>query len=118
MSNDNGTKGTKYISHGALPILHNHDFAEVSNHYGFSNYRGVLIWWDEDYDPRILRFVDQMADADRQSLLGAMETEGNVYLLWDRLIPHRYGEGQEIEVLRDVWTIHFSENLNQDTETY
>ena len=72
---------------------------------------------DEDYEPSILRFVDEMTEVDRRGLLGAMETQGNLYLLWDRLIPHRYGEGQQIEVLRDVWTIHFSENLNQDTDT-
>ncbi len=118
MKNDNKTRYLKCLQTNPLRVLQFHDFAEVESGYGFSLYRGVFIGWDEDYDPRILRLVDEMLEVDRHGLIGVMETKGNLFLLWKNLIPHCYGEGKQIELLRDVWSIQFSENLDQDTDTH
>ena len=116
---DDKPTGTRYIQRNMLPILQFHDFAEVMDDgYGFSIYRGILIGWDEDYDTRIFRFIDEMTKADRRGLIGAAEHNGRLFLLWKNLVPYKYGEGQQVEVLRDIWNIIFSENLDQDTEAY
>ena len=77
--------------------------------YGFSIYRGVLIVWDEDYDPRILGMIDDMPDQARKEVLAAYEHEGGLSLLWtdDDIAPSEYDPGELLDVRgSDVWAIH------------
>ena len=82
-----------------LEHLPNHGFPNQ----GFSIYRGVLIQWDEDHDPRVLRFVDNLAPADRACLLIAQEHEGMIRLCWTHHIPHRYRTDELIDCAGDTW---------------
>ncbi len=103
----------KRTSRANLPVLFDTDLPSMATHCsqsecGFSLYRNVLIRWDEDKDERILTFVDEMPHFIRGQLLVVQEHEAVLALIWRDRIPEGYEIGAEIEVERDIWTIHES----------
>jgi len=80
-----------------LPEYH-HSESVYQNKFGFSIYKNVLIQWDEDYDKRILNFIDQMPEKYRNNLLFCHEHEANLLLFWCKEVPVKYREDEEIEV--------------------
>ena len=72
-----------------------------------SVYKGVLVFWDEDYDTRVLTFIDDLGRERRKLLVAVMETEATLTLVWDvkrpEMIPLR--EGEYVEVEGDRWYI-------------
>jgi hypothetical protein len=83
---------------------------------GFSIYRGVIVVWDCDHDPRILTFIDSLSDDDRNNLAGAHESEGCLSLRWKYEIPPRFRlfgfTCDSIEVENDSWTVQECTSLN------
>jgi len=63
--------------------------------FGFSLYRGVIVFWDVDYDERICQFLDDLA-AQHPRLLKrlrvAAECKGGLYLLWNGPTPKKFRE--------------------------
>lgn len=55
-----------------------------------SVYRGVIIHWDEDYDTRILDFIDDMDEQDRIYLVATHEHEGGIWFIWNGPAPKTY----------------------------
>lgn len=76
---------------------------------GYSVHYSVLVVWDEDRDPRILRFLDDMPRPERDLLLAIYEHEGDVALLWAVKVPFGYSVGSEIKVGDDYWRVVVSQ---------
>jgi len=81
------------------------------SYYGMSVYRDVLVLWDEDYDTRVLDFIDDMGTVYRDNLLAVRENKGSLDLRWkaDQPIPSElqpHGDG--VEVGNDCWSVSSS----------
>lgn len=95
-----------------LPIL---DYG-----HGATVYEGVLVCWDEDYDKRILDFVDSLDTAVRQNLYACYEHEGCLELYWNIYYAGEYTKGCDIEIVTnnpdgtqtsDIWYISESKQI-------
>lgn len=95
----------------------------------FSVYHGTLIEWDEDFDNRILEFVDDVLynveggqDGVMSGLLCAFERKGTVALMWEHRIPSGYREQDQVSINRqygDVWIVVSSRiAINYDTPLF
>lgn len=84
------------------------------NKYGMSRYRNVIAVWDEDYDTRVLTFIDDFLSdtTQRMNLIAAHEAEGTLELLFFGFIPDEFREGKTVECENDVWTIIKSERTS------
>jgi len=72
---------------------------------GFTIYRGIVVRWDEDYDTRILDFIDDMKPEHAMELMAVQEHEGSIAFRWKSYIPDGFEEGQGVEVRNDYWSI-------------
>ena len=112
--------GSNHISHNGeiIPIIKYRDMPRIIigpferrtwddyDDYIFSLYKGVAIQWDEDRDPRVLTFIDELDPSDRSKLLSVMEAEGTLSLLWWGHVPERYNvDASEVNVCGDIWSI-------------
>ncbi len=84
------------ISNAALPILYVGDLTDVfgSLMNGLSAYRGVVVVWDAERRQDILRFIDQLPNAVRNSLLAAQLCGTDLRLLWSKPVPEQFTDGQ------------------------
>lgn len=88
-----------------LPRMETH----VSEEAGFSIYRGIIVRWDEDYDTRILDFIDDMDDDDARGLMAVQEHEGSIAFRWKESVPPQFAEGQSVESRDgDCWSVYES----------
>lgn len=83
-----------------------------------SIYRSVLVNWDEDYDARILDFIDDMTEEDRFYLLATHEHEGGIWFIWNGPAPKAYEKIDQGVATRsgDHWSIMESVELNSDDQ--
>ena len=75
--------------------------------FGFTLYRGVIVRWDEDYDTRILDFIDDMKEFESEGLVAVHESKGNISFLWSNVtdIPP-IAEATTVETRNgDVWNV-------------
>ena len=69
-------------------------------------YRGIIVAWDEDYDARILCWIDSIPAAVVDELLLASEHEGSLHLVWKTNIPMEFQGVPDVEVYDgDNWSI-------------
>jgi hypothetical protein len=102
-----------------VSIFYDSDFPSMATHTpqsvcGYSLYKGVLLQWGEDHDPRILAFVDSLPQPAREQLLIVQEHEGGIALVWNYSIPTGFEEGGEVEVAGDYWSILSSRTIRLD----
>lgn len=50
--------------------------------YGISVHSGVIVVWDEDYDERVLRMIEERFPAGSVNPLAVCEHEGGICILW------------------------------------
>ena len=88
------------------------DFEGISLEHGISTYHEVIVVWDEDYDTRVLLFIDDLPYYIKKELFAVHEREGHLILVWKDKIPNRYfgdkidvRNGIEKEDGEDTWTI-------------
>ena len=89
----------------AIPVFSISDMPNMGHCKDFSLYKGVLVQWDEDRDPRILEFIDSLPDDCRRTLLVAQEHEGTLSMLWDGVIPERYPDRGDVGICGDNWGV-------------
>jgi hypothetical protein len=80
----------------------------------FSVYKGVIIVWDIDNDPRILTFIDNLPRKVRENLEIAQEHEAGLFLGWYGDVPKEYEFGKEFNVENDNWSIQKSETIKEN----
>ena len=77
--------------------------------FGFSLYQGVLVIWDDDYDQRVLQWIDSLNPYIRAALYCVAERKGELYLRWrGSVVPEAFAEsyeGTHIDAPDDVWVI-------------
>lgn len=71
--------------------------------FGISTYKNIIIVWDEDYDKRVLKFIDKMIPELRKELLLAEEHKGCLFLLWKDIIPKVYKTGTSTDIEDLTW---------------
>lgn len=76
-----------------------------------SVYRGIIVLWDENFDPRVLEFIDALPSEVMTQLVVISEHEGCVTFVWEEEIPDGYEEGEMLEAPEDLWTV-FSSVVN------
>jgi hypothetical protein len=69
---------------------------------GVSTYRGVLILWDEDFDPRVQIVIDQLTDPQRRHLIAIREHQGVLDFIVPEVYPAYPGE---FDVNGDLFTV-------------
>jgi hypothetical protein len=72
---------------------------------GFAIHRGVLIQWDEDHDHRVVLFIDELTDQERNCLVIVQEHEGQLSLVWDSLPEELF---TDVTVDGDTWIVNHS----------
>ena len=90
----------------SVRVFHLDDLTFFPNKCGFSYYKGILVFWDEDYDKRILKMIDKIETyCGISNLLATGKKEGVLTLLWqdELLIPPNFKEGIEVE--NDGWSV-------------
>lgn len=94
-----------------LPHMETH----VSEEAGFSIYRGVVVRWDEDYDDRILNFIDTLDDSIVCDLVAVQEHEGTISFRWRTSVPIEFSESQSVAVPDgDCWLVCESRVIGAD----
>lgn len=73
-----------------LPTLRFSDFADIDDGCGFSVYRDILVFWDDDHDGRIFDALDNMDPVCRSYLIAVRERKAQLYFLWDGREPHGF----------------------------
>jgi len=93
----------------SIEVFHWEDLMILSNNYGFSYYKGIIVFWDRDYDTRILKVINMVEDYHELSNLFAVgETKAIVSLLWKKeIIPGRVPTifSKDIDVEGDCWSV-------------
>lgn len=90
----------------------NLDGLRVTTEYGVSVYRQALICWDEDFDSRVLKAVDQLIERGNDvSNSVFQEHEGNLVIISDHFIF--LANDNSIEVENDYWTVEREEFPNE-----
>ena len=87
-----------------VPIENIKPFMDPSTE-GFCSYKGVLVFFDEDLDTRILDFLDSLSDNRRDKLYAVGEHEGSLSMVWKCKPPKGMCEDDDVEVCGDVWNI-------------
>jgi len=58
------------------------DIKETFEYYnrgqGQSFYEGIIVFWDEDNDNRILDFIDNLHDYERENIVAIQEAKGGI----------------------------------------
>jgi hypothetical protein len=89
-----------------IPVFMASQLEKGSFPYGFSVYQGVLVQWDEDFDQRVLLWIDSLTPQIRTRLYSASEREGTLDLTWKHgPIPKALQVDGEVSVRGDSWCI-------------
>jgi hypothetical protein len=96
------------ISTGNLRCFDRSDFPS------FTVYRGLMVFFDEDQDTRILTFIDDLSIKVRQKLFAVGEREGSITLVWNCRPPTRYEEGKSLDVCGDTWYVFQSVKCDEE----
>ena len=74
----------------------------------FTEYKGVLVFFDGDKDTRVLDFIDDLPEHLNRSLYAIGERKGSVVMVWKGHIPKRFAEGEDFDIKGDTWSIYKS----------
>jgi len=74
---------------------------------GVSFYRGVIIMWDEDHDPRVQQVVDQLLPTQKDNLVAIQEHEASLSLVVKdpTRAPSEYDEF-EVDFGGDIFNVY------------
>lgn len=87
----------------ALPVFHLPGRANLLSCFGpFSLYRGVLVQWTERYDARVLTWIDELSEHQREHLVAATAHKGDLEVVWS---DGRRRLENCVEVAGDCWTV-------------
>jgi hypothetical protein len=106
-----GTK--RSVAVGTVPVFYLSELPDPTKQ-PCSIYRGVLVQWDEDFDNRVLRFIDGLDEYYKMRLVAVNENEGCLRLLWSEKVPFGYAEGDGVTVDGDYWSIQQSRSFEDD----
>lgn len=70
--------------------------------HGISIHHGIIVVWDEDYDTRVLRLIEEQFPVGSLRPLAVAERKGSLALLWG-FEEDAYGEPEGYTVENDYW---------------
>jgi hypothetical protein len=68
-------------------------------------YRGILVFFDEDKDTRVLQFIDDLPQGIEKKLFAIGERKAGLTMVWRGKVPYRYREGEEFECCGDLFHV-------------
>lgn len=71
--------------------------------YGISVHCGVIVVWDEDYDERVLRMIEERFPAGSLKPLAVCEHKGSIHILWNEEDAALYGAPEDYTTENDCW---------------
>ena len=107
---------SKHTTKINIPLMStgNLSYFDRSEFQTFTIYRGLMVFFDEDQDTRILTFIDDISIKMRQKLFAVGEREGSITLVWNCRPPTRYEEGNSLDVCGDTWYIFQSVRYDEE----
>ena len=107
---------SKHTTKMNIPLMstENLSYFNRSEFPTFTIYKGLMVFFDEDQDTRILTFIDDLSVKMRQKLFAAGEREGSITLVWNCRPPTRYEEDKSIDVCEDIWHIFQSVRYHEE----
>lgn len=68
----------------SIPVFSLQNLKDVARSldYGISLYRGIIVIWDEDHDPRVFTLIDEYFQIGTKKPFAINEHEANVSILW------------------------------------
>jgi hypothetical protein len=106
----------KMLSRVVVPIVTVEDIdgMGIDPSFGCSTYKGVMIYWDENYDHRILDVLDSMEQNHRYHLIACAHYEEALYFMWNyNYTPPDYLQGSKIPVRGGAWEVIVSRAINR-----
>ena len=108
----------RFVSREPILVIYDRDLPNGASHAdqnecGYSVYKGVLVQWDEDQDPRVLDLIDDLDGPTRYNLAAVQEHEGTLSLLWKEEVPRWLLQNESLEVAGDIWEIICSRSLTE-----
>ena len=88
----------------SLPILRLDDFPSYAG--SISVYKNIIVCWDDDYDGRIVEFLDTLDNLTRSCILAIGEHKGSIFFLWkEGVCIHAFDDGVSTteEIGSDWW---------------
>lgn len=76
----------------------------IQAEYGISCHEGIIIKWDEDYDIRIIEFINGLSNETKKCIFAVSEHEGVLYIMWKAGCIDS-SLGSDVYVCGDVWSI-------------
>lgn len=84
---------------------------------GITLYRGVLVFWDNDRDPRVLTFIDDnIEDICMGKLIAVQERKGMLSMIWQDHVPPALKQEGTADGDGDCWFINYSATLSDDED--
>lgn len=105
----------KTIEIKSKPVLNFKDIPLPDFGHGFSVYRDVLIFWDEDYDNRIITLIDSLPEAVRNILVAIREHEGSLQVVWSTKCDDAEYLDEGVTVHNDWWNMNEAHYLTNNT---
>lgn len=95
------------VYYNLIPIANIRSFMQPGTE-AFCGYMGVLVFFDDDLDTRVLDFIDDLSDHLRIKLYAVGEHEGSLSMVWKCKPPKGMREDDQVTVCGDVWSIYES----------
>lgn len=87
---------------------------DFNRFYTFTIYKGLMVFFDDDQDTRVLTFIDDLSTKMRQKLFAVGESEGSLTLVWNCHPPKKYEEEERVHCCGDDW--HVCKSVRYYTE--
>ena len=73
----------------------------------FSLYRGIIIHWSDYAETRLLDFIDDMPQSDREQLITTSYHKGGIWFTWRGNVPAAYKQGEAVMTRdnNDQWSV-------------
>jgi hypothetical protein len=86
------------------PITHIVNLEQLGSlSYGITIHMGIIIVWDEDYDPRVLSLIEEQFPYGEIRPKAISEKEGMVSMLWENESDIKFFAGKTYSVCGDSW---------------
>lgn len=78
---------------------------DFNRFHTFTIYKGLIVFFDDDQDTRVLTFIDDLSIKIRQKLFAVGESEGSLTLVWNCHPPKKYEEEEQVHCCGDDWHV-------------
>lgn len=99
--------GSRLTTKVNIPVMStdNLGYFDFKRYQTFTIYKGIMVFFDDDQDTRVLTFIDDLSIKMRQKLFAVGESEGSLTLVWNCHPPKKYQQDEYVHCCGDDWFI-------------